>query len=165
MRLQRQRDGGLRLRLSAAERPLLSAVLERFPAVPEHHSRLSRDAAWPDARTQREAESLRRESWADHVAETGRLLSRLHQRLTEPPPGESVSLRLEADTVDLLLQVLNDVRVGSWVQLGRPDPLPRRFEGSGGELSSPASLMELAGLFESLLLQALELPEAGTAEP
>lgn len=165
MRLTRQRDGGLTLHLTAKERPLLETVLDRFPVVPVNFSRLTRDASGPDKQSLLEAETLRRESWTEQVRETCERLGHVRKRLTWPPPDKCATLRLKTDEVEMLLQVLNDVRVGSWIQLGCPDPLPEPFTGEGEETELPRRLLDLAGLFESLLLQALELPEEGTAEP
>lgn len=163
MRVKRQRSGGLTLHLTASERPLLVAVLTRFPAVPEDYSCLSREDADSANATLREAETLRREAWSEGVSETGRWLHELKQRLTRPPPEEPVSLRLRADAVEMLLQVVNDVRVGCWIRLGCPDPLPHSLTRAGREMELPLRLMALAGLFESLIVQALGLPEEGVS--
>ena len=53
-----------------------------------------------------------------------------------------------------LLQVLNDVRVGSWLALGEPeeDEAPEVTEDNARFLLT----LELSGLFQSLLLVALD---------
>jgi hypothetical protein len=63
---------------------------------------------------------------------------------------------LSATEMDWMLQVLNDVRVGSWVQLGEPDgkaPPPAELTEQTMQL---AWAIEMAGLFEHELLQALQ---------
>jgi hypothetical protein len=161
MRLKRQPQGGLILSLTATERPLLTEVLARFPVVPEDHSCLSREDAILDNATRQEAEKLRREAWAEHLSDTSRLLLRLMEQLAAPPSKQPVTLNLKADSVELLLQVLNDVRVGCWIRLGCPDPLPDPFEDTSHETNPSRRLMDLAGIFESVLLEALGLPEDG----
>ena len=54
--------------------------------------------------------------------------------------------------VEWLFQVLNDVRVGSWVRLGSPEGKPREVTIA----TAPHFVaMEMAGYFEAELLEAL----------
>jgi hypothetical protein len=64
-------------------------------------------------------------------------------------------LSLDAQQLEWLLQVLNDVRVGSWILLGCPDT----DEGQQREITLKTAryylVMEFAGYFQSVLLDAL----------
>jgi len=58
--------------------------------------------------------------------------------------------------LEWVLQILNDVRVGSWVQLGEPDGDSPLLDVNITEQSVQlAWTMEMAGLFEHELLKAL----------
>ena len=62
-------------------------------------------------------------------------------------------LSLSPAEVEWLLQVLNDIRVGSWVILGSPEEKPAELNAT----TAPHFLaMEMAGYFQMQLLEALE---------
>ena len=61
-------------------------------------------------------------------------------------------LSLSPAEVEWVLQVLNDIRVGSWIMLGSPDEKRAELnEGTAPDLAA----METAGYFQMQLLQAL----------
>jgi hypothetical protein len=78
------------------------------------------------------------------------------QRFRETKSG--FELTLAPAQVEWLLQVLNDVRVGSWLALGEPE------QGEKPKLTKQNAnyflAMELCGLFESVLLAALGVSES-----
>jgi len=51
-----------------------------------------------------------------------------------------------------LLQVLNDVRIGSWIELGSPE---RPLEALGAKTAPAVWAMEMAGAFQMSLLELL----------
>ncbi|RME93322.1 MAG: hypothetical protein D6766_08410, partial [Verrucomicrobia bacterium] len=114
-------DGRVQLRLPTMERLLLAAVLRHFPSVPLDYS--SATASGQGAEWE-EREALRRESWESHREEVRRGLRPLLERLRPAKPPSLLKLELDPDQTDRLLQALNDVRVGAWLELGCPDPLP-----------------------------------------
>ena len=61
-------------------------------------------------------------------------------------------MRLTTEQMDWLLRVLNEVRVGLWVRLGRPEELAPLVE--SGEIDSVVA-MEICAFFQSRLLEAL----------
>jgi hypothetical protein len=68
------------------------------------------------------------------------------------PAETGARLSLSPAEVEWVLQVLNDVRVGSWIILGSPDE--KRTELN--ERTAPHfAAMETAGYFEAQLLEAL----------
>jgi hypothetical protein len=72
------------------------------------------------------------------------------RRFQRTDTGFRLSLsRAEAEWV---LQVLNDIRVGSWIILGSPEG---EIEGLDAKTASDFWAMEMAGYFETELLQAL----------
>jgi hypothetical protein len=67
---------------------------------------------------------------------------------------------LEAEQMEWLLQVLNDVRVGCWVKLGRPELEPACPKKLSAEETRTMSALELSGFFQMVLLGAYGGPEA-----
>jgi hypothetical protein len=63
------------------------------------------------------------------------------------------SLTLKEGDFDWLLQVLNDVRVGSWIALGSPENLPHSLT---AENAPDYWTMEAAGYFQMRFLELLE---------
>jgi hypothetical protein len=90
----------------------------------------------------------------------------LRQRPRHPArEGEPVRLELGPEEAEWLLEILNDVRVGSWHRLGspeHPESLPARLTGPQAILSM---LIRITGRLQMHLLRALEqLDSPGPAE-
>jgi hypothetical protein len=138
--------------LPKREKQLLLAVLSRYPLIPTRHQLLSKTAA----STQDEAnQRLLDEALAEHRQQNRRQLKIL---LEDTPHFKKADagwhMVLTGAEVEWLLQVLNDVRVGSWIILGAPEQDLWDFELS--EKSAPhAWAMEIAGWYEATLLEAL----------
>jgi hypothetical protein len=145
--------------LSAQEKGLMLTLLSFFPQVPVAHHRLSQTANQPgDAANQR----LLEESLMAQNAEDQEWLS---TSFDGAPHFEAVEkgfhLKVKRSEMDRLLQIFNDVRVGSWLALNSPD-LEQKKRLSPTRLSTPfIQRMELAGAFEMILIQALRNPEQG----
>ena len=61
-------------------------------------------------------------------------------------------LKLTAEDREIMLQILNDIRVGCWHSLGQPERLElQKLDGSPQKLRCH-SLMSLAGYFEHHLI-------------
>lgn len=71
---------------------------------------------------------------------------------------------LSADEAEWLLQILNNIRVGAWERLGRPDELPRVAQLMSQGANAHAWLMMLAGDLQMGLLLALSDPDAPAPE-
>ncbi|HEY3913036.1 MAG TPA: hypothetical protein VGN61_01010, partial [Verrucomicrobiae bacterium] len=67
-----------------------------------------------------------------------------------------VYLHLTAEQLEWLLQVLNDVRVGSWVKLGSPEGDVVRRETLTGEEARAFAAMDMSAYFQSGLLEAFK---------
>ena len=65
---------------------------------------------------------------------------------------------LTAEQMEWLLQILNDVRVGCWVKLGRPELEPAPPEKLTAEEARALSALEMSGFFQMVLLGAYEGP-------
>jgi len=158
VRFVRTGKNGHVFHFSLREKQLLFETLKLYPLVPASHPRLSKGKATPQSD---ENQRLLEDSLAEQRAENRRqMLAMLNdaERFREVKTG--FELALAPGDLEWLLQVLNDVRVGSWLKLGEPE------QGSEPEVNSRNAkyliAMELGGMFESVLLSALgisELPE------
>jgi len=150
MKLVRSTKARRVFQLTHRETRLLVQMLALYPRVPPAHHVLSQSGRRPD----REAnQRLLDEALAEQRAENKQQVRALledPQRLAHTETGSRLSL--SPAEVDWLMQVLNDVRVGSWVILGSPQAkLPELNETTAPDVVA----MELAGHFQMQLLAAL----------
>ena len=139
----------LLLQFGRREKELLQTLLQRYPRVPPSHHKLSKSPTLDPAN-----QHLLDEALAEHRAENHKQLSSLltdPRRWTEHHPGWRLSLA--RGEVEWLLQVLNDIRVGSWVLLGSPE---EHLEVLDENTAPHVWAMEIAGSFQMALLHLLE---------
>ncbi len=156
MKLLRSDKRGLVFQLARREKNLLLETLRLYPLVPAAHHRITKSG---DSPADDERQRLLDEALAEHRRENRRRLQAMldePQRFVETDTG--FELHLNAPQIEWLLQVLNDIRVGSWLALGEP------AQGEEPELNknnAPCLLaLEVCGLFESGLLAALGVQES-----
>jgi hypothetical protein len=138
--------------LGKRENLALLDVLKRFPLVPPAHHALRHSAA---AAAEGPGQALLEEVLDEHRRENQRhLLALLKSRQRWQPAHDGCRLTLSAPDVEWLLQVLNDVRVGSWIRLGAPEKSLWDFD-LNAETAPHAWAMETAGYFQMHLLEAL----------
>ncbi len=132
------------------EKQLLLKVLEQYPCIPPAHQPLSKSASMPDPKA---SQQLLDDALAEQRAENRRQLQSLLKdphRFEKDERGWRFSLG--PAEVEQLLQILNDIRVGSWLRLGSPEQLNEALT----EDNAPVFwTMEMAGLFQAHLLEAL----------
>jgi len=140
--------------ISKREKRLLLEVLKLYPLIPAVHHRTSRNT---DTKQTANNEKLLRDALAERTRENKRkLLAMLTEagRFQETDGG--YRLMLNAPQMEWLLQVLNDIRVGSWIVLGEPD----EKKGKAPELNDENTLyyaaMEFCGYLQMTLLNAFE---------
>lgn len=150
MKLIRTAGQRLQLRLDQREKELLFGVLNFYPCIPAGYQPLSKTAGAADSD---ENQKLLEQALNEHRTESKERLVKLlrHSRnLVRQERGWSLSLsRAE---LEWLLQVLNDIRVGSWVNLGSPE---KRLESLTEETAPHYWAMEMAGTFQMALLEAM----------
>jgi hypothetical protein len=150
MKLRRTPKGNFTFQLSAREQQRLFEIIRLYPLVPASHHRLTRTALTPSDENQRLLETSLAEQRAENRRQIEALL-RAPERLRKVAQG--FHLQLTTGELDWLLQILNDIRVGSWLALGEPD------ENKPPELTPEnfhyALAMEVSGLFQSVLLAGL----------
>jgi len=142
--------------LSPREKQLLLETLELYPLVPATHHRLSSKHGKAESD---ENQRLLEESLAEQRKENRKQVQAM---LEEPERFRetkgSFQFSLKHSDVEWLLQVLNDIRIGSWLALGEPEQgtLPAVSEQNFRYLVA----MEVSGAFESLVLSALGIAES-----
>lgn len=143
--------------LAEAEKELLTLILRLYPVIPPAHQPVSKNSKKPDPAHQQ----LLDEALAEQRRENKKLVDTF---LADPKrfieTSDSFRLSLSAAEIEWLLQVLNDVRVGSWILLGSPDeemPVIAPEDSNAPH----AWAMELAGFFQNAFLRAFrEMPQA-----
>jgi len=156
MKLVRAGKNGLVFQLGSRAKQLLLETIELYPLVPASHHRLTKegDAPAPD-----EDQRLLEESLAEQRRENRRQVQAMLDKPDRFRKAKSgFEFTLTRPEIEALLQVLNDVRVGSWLALGEPEqgeePPPTE------ENARSLIAMEVSGMFQSVLLAALGVSES-----
>jgi hypothetical protein len=153
VKLIRTKREKLVFEISLPEKRLLFEVLKLYPLISATHHRLSKTAK---AAEHDENQRLLEESLAAQRQENRK---NVRAMLDEPGRFQAAAsgfqLTLSGPEIEWLLQVLNDVRVGSWVALGSPDPEQGKKIVFNEKILPHFRMMELAGAFEMVFLDAL----------
>lgn len=149
MKLVKQSEGSRLYALNKHEGDLLESLLRRFPMTGNVPVKISKTDA--DRKTV-EREKLLNESLAEHRKELKQQALNLLAagKFKQGERGYSLTLRLEEREV--LLQILNDIRVGCWRALGEPETLEQPKPGCSVQELMQHSFMNLAGYFEHHLV-------------
>lgn len=149
MKLIGRPEGQYEFQMPSREKDLLWQLLQLYPRIPSNYQRLSKTGA-PDESSQR----LLDEALEETRAQNRKALQTLLNDPGHLKPHES-GWRLTLPAVDLewLLQVLNDIRVGSWIHLGSPQAALKVLN---AETAPDVWAMEMAGSFQMRLLEILE---------
>ncbi len=151
MQLVPSSRGTLAFQISRLEKRLLFTVLAQYPLVPAAHHRFSH------SETGKDGQALLEESLADHRrAQRKQVTSLLRAKSRFRANKAGWRFSLKPAQMEWLLQVLNDVRVGSWLALGAPDGPREMLRALNPKTTRPFHLMEAAGYFQMTLLAALE---------
>lgn len=153
MKLTRASQERFSFQLRRREKQLLVELLRLYPCLPSAHLTVSKTGNLPDKQA---SQKLLEDSLADQRSETKRHLDRLladPQRWSEA--GDICSLLLSGPEIEWLIQVLNDIRVGSWVRLGAPE---ERLEVINEQTAPHLWAMEMAGFYQMSLLHGLDGP-------
>ena len=148
MRRVKRDNEGFVFQLSGREKEMLLSVLRLYPQMPAGHFKLSQGC-----KVESSTQALLDEALAEQKAENQRSVQKL---LGEPARWVLADhfwrLKLNETEVEWLLQVLNDIRVGSWVLLGSPE---EKIYTLSEETAPHFWAMEVAGGFQMELLAAL----------
>jgi hypothetical protein len=154
VKLIRATENQFQFQLGKREKLLLLETLKLYPCLPSAHQPLSRSRQLPD---QEASQHLLDEALAEQRAEyKKKLLAFLAAPQRFDETSTSCVLKLSPAEMDWLLQILNDIRVGSWVLLGSPEDQIDHLD----ETTAPhVWAMEMAGFFQMHLLGAWEEEE------
>ena len=149
MKLVKSKDGVWQYRLDQIEINLLTTVLKKVPFPDLQPVKISRTDKDPKAK---EREKLLNESLAQHRKELKKAAGNILDDGKIKHQKEVWMLTLSSEDREMLLQILNDVRVGCWNALGQPQELePDTPDLTAREIAN-YGLLNLAGYFECGLL-------------
>lgn len=156
MKLISRNNKGCVFLIGKRERQMMFGVLKHYPMlsstyVSDRHS---------SEQALKKNEELLKDALAEQQNENRKMVQEFLEakgRFADHELGYQFTLT--GSEADWLLQVFNDIRVGSWVKLGSP-PLGEVLRVALDEKKVRlCCTMEIAGLFESELLQALQSAE------
>ena len=156
MKLLRADQTGHIFHFVRSEQQLLLKTISLYPLVPAAHHRLSKAGKGPDAdENQRMLEAALAEQRQENRRQVLAMLDE-PQRFRATKTG--LELTLTPPQIEWLLQVFNDVRVGSWLALGepKPDQEPEITE----QNAKYHFALQVSGMFQSGLLAALGVNES-----
>lgn len=136
---------------------MLFSLLRRFPVVIGGHFRTRHPPKSDEA--QRNLQLLE-EALAEQQKENkAQVESFLAESSRFGANDLGYTFRVSEAEMEWLLQVLNDIRVGSWIQLGEPDPDGKSAIPLTEKTMQLTWGMEMAGLFQHALLEATQSKE------
>ena len=153
MKLVRHNKAGRAYLLNENEAASLRSLLQQFPITANVPAQISKTDADPEAM---EREKLLNESLAEHRKELKKQATNLLAAKKFKKVHKSYLLTLTPEEHEILLQILNEIRVGSWRVLGEPEDLEPEVPPQSEREWVFYNLMELAGYFEASLLRALD---------
>jgi hypothetical protein len=151
MKLVRQNNEAWLFHLNQGEAEIFSGLIQRFPFTGAGPIKISETNT--DAKTI-ERERLLAESLAEHRNELKKLAIDLFGPDKWGKTESGQVLKLTSNSRELLLQLLNDIRLGCWHALGEPEPLEKPVTSKTQLVLH--NLMQLAGCFEMSLLESEE---------
>jgi hypothetical protein len=138
--------------ITERERAVLLATLKLYPLLDGSYHQLSRNPKTTGAAEQQWLEETMEQQRQDHKKKLGQFFAN-DRRFFRDGAGDLL-LTLTGEQMEWLLRVLNEIRVGSWVRLGRPDlEAARKISLTGGQARLFTAL-EVSGYFQSALLEA-----------
>ena len=146
-------DGNpFRFQLEGQEMKLLTGLLTLYPVAPATFQKLSGDQTAQVRAAQPVLEAALAERRAENRSQLQALLH-ADECLQRDPAVRTLTLTTAQMT--WLLEVLNEVRVGSWLNLGRPDNPERLRLAQQNTNLRELWAMELSGYFQMALLEAM----------
>lgn len=143
--------------LAKNEKRMLFQLLQLYPLVPASHHQLSKTAEDPE---HAENQKLLEESLGEQRRKNRRnVLAMMEEPGRFRESKTDIQFTIARGQMEWLLQVLNDIRVGAWLALGEPKDreLPEITKSNAPYLLA----MEVSGIFQSRMLEALGITEAG----
>ena len=137
--------------ISPREKELLLATLKLYPQLDASYHQLSRNPKTIGKGEQQWLEETMEQQRRDHKKKLDQFFGH-DQRFFKDYQGD-LRLSLTGEQMEWLLRVLNEIRVGSWVRLGRPEMDVARKVSLNSAKARLVSAMELSGYFQTNLLE------------
>jgi hypothetical protein len=131
------------------EKQIFFQVLGLYPLVPIAHQRLSKSGEHP------EAQQMLDEALAAQRRENQAQVQQLTKAVFHEQE-DGFRFSLNPSQMEWVLQVLNDVRVGSWLLLGSPNGKEDIYKSLNETTAPHFWAMEMASAFQYNLLTAVE---------
>jgi hypothetical protein len=160
VRLVSRDEEGVVFLIGKRERAMMEALLARYPVV----NTAARPVSHEESPQMDEAKALLQEALAERQAENRRQIQAFLAEGGRFEPNDlGFRFRIRAAEAEWLLQVFNDIRVGSWIKLGSPTEDIYSLPSLTVPNVELAWAMEVGNLFECALLEAID-PEATDPE-
>ena len=162
MKLLKREETHCSFLIGRREREMLLALLQRYPVMAAAHFRTRNPPKTDEAKQNQE---LLEEALAEQQKDNRKHLEQMlaeNGRFIENDLG--FTFRLSYFEIEWMLQVLNDIRIGSWIQLGEPDLSSPNAPPLNEQTVLLAWAMEIAALFQHSLLQAAQPAEPAESE-
>ena len=138
--------------ISKREKVVLLSVLKMYPLLNGSYHRLSRSSKTTGSAEQEWLEEAMEQQRKDHKKKLEQFFDN-DRRFFKDGKGDLL-LTINGEQLEWLLRVLNEIRVGSWVRLGRPEMEDARKLQLNSEQTHFLASMELSGYFQAALLEA-----------
>jgi hypothetical protein len=145
MKLAKHIKDGWEYRLDQKEADALRFLVDEFPLTPISPARISRADSSHDAI---EREKLLNESLVEHRKELKRQARDLAGPEKFKASKKNLVFRINNAEREVLLQILNDIRIESWRILGEPENLEMDILKLSNQKLRYHHFMHLAGYFE-----------------
>jgi hypothetical protein len=145
---------GVRFEMDRKEHILLFHLLEQYPLVPAGHHTLSRQGIHRQEENQRLLEESIQTQRLAHRQQVTALLKE-PGRFERSGHGKSFRVGFTRGEVEWLLQICNDIRIGSWLALGSPDLDHQPDLSAEPEKARHYINLEIAGAFEMQFIGAI----------
>jgi hypothetical protein len=149
VKLRKAANNQLEFELDEGEKDVLLRVLRLYPMIRSGYQPLSRTGEHDQANQRLLDEALQESRQRNQ--------SHLETFLADPahfkPVRDQWHLVVSSTELDWLLEVLNDVRIGSWISLGSPQVPLSAFDGQNAR---HFWAMEIAGLFQMRFLELID---------
>jgi hypothetical protein len=138
--------------ISQREKVVLLATLKLFPLLDVSYHRLSRDPKTSGHAEQEWLKEAMEQQRQEHKKKLAQFFN--NDRRFFKDGEDDLLLTLTGEQMEWLLRVLNEIRVGSWVRLGRPEMEAARKISPTSAQARLLTAMELSGYFQAALLEA-----------
>ena len=155
MKVIRQEGGQFELQMEEAEWESFSNLLSQYPLTPaDHHSLNSKTNPDPDLK---ESDQWLRDSVSNHQTDREIQINKWIQSIKPVDTDAEITypVPFDPERADWLIEILNDLRVGSWMSLDCPTTEDLTSKSWESKDWPRIWTMEASGMYQSILLQAL----------